>query len=76
MVQGEETGEDLLGGERVGPAVGGEDGLVEGAVGVVEPGGALVVELGERAVLEVDFLRFHFESPSFRNGLLSVLRWI
>ena len=41
MVEGEEVREDLLGGEGVGsgPAVGGEDGFVEGAVGVREPGG-------------------------------------
>ena len=49
MVEGEEVGEDLLGGEGfgIGPAVGGEDGLVEGAVGVAEPGGAVVVKVGE-----------------------------
>ena len=33
------------------PAVGGEDGFVEGAVEVVEPGGVLVVELSECALL-------------------------
>jgi hypothetical protein len=31
VVEGEETGEDLLVGEGGGPAVGGEDGFVEGA---------------------------------------------
>lgn len=41
MVEGEEAGEDFLGGEVGGPVVGGENGLVEGAVGVGEPGGAL-----------------------------------
>ena len=64
VVEGEEVGEDLLGGEGLtikfqGPAVGGEDGLVEGAVGVFQPGafagGAEVVELGEGAVFEVGF---------------------
>ena len=49
MVEGEEMGEYLLGGEVGGPAVGGEDGFVEGAVGVGEPGGTLVVEVGEGA---------------------------
>ena len=39
--------------ERVGPAVGGEDGLVEGAVGVREPGGTLVVEVGEGALFQI-----------------------
>src|ERR1035441_7697543 len=53
MVEGEESGEDLLGGEVGGPAVGGEGGFVEGAVGVREPGGALVVEVGQGAFLEV-----------------------
>ena len=53
MVEGEETGEYLLGGEVGGPAVGGEDGFVEGAVGVGEPGGTLVVEVGEGAFFQV-----------------------
>jgi len=37
VVEGEEVGEDLLGGEGGWPAVGGEDGQVEGAVGVFQP---------------------------------------
>jgi len=42
VVEGEEAGEDFLVGEGLtiqfqGPAVGGEDGLVEGAVGRGEP---------------------------------------
>lgn len=36
----------------MGPAVGVEDGLVEFAVGQVEPGGTVVVEVGEGAFLE------------------------
>ena len=56
VVEGEEVGEDLLGGEVGGPAVGGEDGFVEGAMGVGEPVGARVVEVGEGAFLEF-FLR-------------------
>ena len=44
-VEGEEAFEDLLVGDVVGPAVGVEDGGVEGAVEVVEPGGSLVVEV-------------------------------
>ncbi len=52
VVQGEEVGEDLLGGEGGGPAVGGEDGLVEGSVGVDEPLGASVVEVGKGALLQ------------------------
>ena len=36
------------------PAVGGCDGAVEGVVGVGEPARALVVEIGERALLQLD----------------------
>jgi len=59
VVEGEEAGEDFLVGEVGRPAVGGEDGFVEGAVGVGEPlhfsFSASVVELGEGAVFEVGF---------------------
>jgi hypothetical protein len=59
VVEGEEVAEYLLSGEVGGPAVGAEDGIVEGAVGVFQPGafscGAEVVELGEGSVLEVGF---------------------
>ena len=40
----------------VGGFVGGEDGAVELCVGELEPGGALVVEVGESAFLERDSL--------------------
>jgi hypothetical protein len=53
VVEGEEMGEDLLVGEGGGPGAGGEDGFVEDAVGVGEPLGAGVVELGEGSGLEV-----------------------
>jgi len=36
----------------MGPAVGGEDGGVEFLMGEVEPGGALVVEVGEGPLFE------------------------
>ena len=58
MIEGEEAGEDVLFGEVGGifrPAVGGEDGAVEGAVSVGEPGGTLVIEVGEGALLQVGF---------------------
>jgi hypothetical protein len=59
VVQGEEAGQDLLGGEVSGPAVGGEHGLVEGAMSVFQPGafagGTEVVELGEGAVFQISF---------------------
>ena len=51
-VEGEEGGEEVVVGHRWVPAVGGEDGGVEFFVGEGEPGGALVVEIGERALLE------------------------
>ena len=52
-VEGEEAFEDLLVGDVVGPAVGVEDGGVEGSVEVVKPGGALVVKVGQGALLEL-----------------------
>ena len=59
MVEGQEAGEDFLVGKVGGPAVGGEDGVVEGAVGIGQPFhfafGAGVVELGEGAVFEIGF---------------------
>jgi hypothetical protein len=45
QTEGQEGGEDLFIGHRGGPAVGRVDGGVQGAVGVVEPGGAAVVEV-------------------------------
>ena len=52
-VEGEEAGEDFVVGEVGRPAVGGGDGGVEFLVRHVEPGGALVVEVRERALFEV-----------------------
>jgi len=49
VVQGEEPGEDFVAGEVGRPAVGGEDGLIEGAVSVGQPLGALIVEIGQSA---------------------------
>jgi len=46
VVEGEKAGEDFVSGERGGPAVGGEDGFVKGAVGVGKPFGTLVIEVG------------------------------
>jgi hypothetical protein len=43
-----ESLDDLAVGQVIGPAVGGEDRFVEFLVGQVEPGGTLVVEVGER----------------------------
>jgi hypothetical protein len=44
--------QDFVVGEVVGPAVGVEDGVVELAVGVLEPGGVLVVEVGQGVGVE------------------------
>jgi hypothetical protein len=52
VIQGQEAGEDFVFGEVGGPTVGGEYGFVEGAMGVGEPFGALIVEVGEGALLE------------------------
>ncbi len=52
-VEIEEAGEEVVVGYVGGPAVGGEDGVVEGPVGVAEPGRHPVVELGEGALLEL-----------------------
>jgi hypothetical protein len=48
---------DLGGVFVVGPGVGGPDGAVEGGVAVLEPGGALIVEVGEGALLEFGLRR-------------------
>jgi hypothetical protein len=48
-VQCQEAGEDIVVGEVGGPAVGGGHGGVEGGMGVGQPGGTLVVEIGEGA---------------------------
>ena len=53
VVELEEPGEDFFTGERVGPAVGGEDSAVKGFVGVGEPGGTLIIEVGEGAVFQL-----------------------
>ena len=58
VVEGEESGKDVLfrEGRRVfRPAIGGEDGTVENVMGVSEPLGEGVVELGEGAVFQVRF---------------------
>jgi hypothetical protein len=58
LVEGEEAGEDRVVVEPAGapvlaPAVGLGDRGVEPGVGLVEPGGALVVEVGQRALLGI-----------------------
>jgi hypothetical protein len=52
LVELKEPREDLVVRKVGRPAIGGGDGGVELAVGVVEPGGALVVEIGEGALLQ------------------------
>lgn len=57
-VELEEAGEDVLIGDffirNYGPAVGGEDGVVERAVSVLEPGGVFVIEVGKGARLSAN----------------------
>ncbi len=51
-VEVEEAGQEIIVRDVGGPGVGGEDGVVEGGVGVAEPGWHGVVELGQGALLE------------------------
>jgi hypothetical protein len=52
-IERQESGQEFVVGKFAGPAVGGEDGGVELLVREVEPGRALVVEIRERALLEL-----------------------
>jgi hypothetical protein len=52
MVQGEQALADLLVGEVDGPAIGSGHGFVELLVREIEPGRPLVVEVGQRALLQ------------------------
>lgn len=54
QIQGEQAGERVLGRNVLGPTVGGGDGAVERVVGVGEPTRALIVEIGQGALLELD----------------------
>ena len=53
----------------VGGGVGGEDGFVELEVGDFEPGGALVVEVGEGAFFEAGVFGGELERMSFAQKL-------
>jgi hypothetical protein len=61
----------LLVGDVGRPAVGGENGSVQLAVGQVEPGGPLVVEIGQRPLLEAGADPGEFVSPVKKTGWLS-----
>jgi hypothetical protein len=52
QIQLQQPRQNLLNAHTRIPAIGGEDGGVEFFVGEVEPGGAFVVEVGERALLQ------------------------
>ena len=75
MVQGEQAGQDIFFLEVGGPSVGGKDGFVECAVGVGEPLGTLVVEVGQGAfgkVARVDVWRVEpgvAEADEFAGGV-------
>lgn len=53
QIQREQFFKNLFVGQIGGPTVGGGDGFVELAVGEIEPGGAFVVEVGERALRQL-----------------------
>ena len=52
-VQLQQRRQQVVVGHRGGPGVGGEDGFVEFFLGQIEPGGAVVVEVGERALFDL-----------------------
>jgi hypothetical protein len=56
VVELEEAAKNLVAGERVFPSVGREDGAVEGLMCIGQPGGKLVVEIGEGAVLNLGWV--------------------
>jgi hypothetical protein len=72
VVEGEEASEDFVAGEVGGPAVGGKDSLVEGAMGVIEPSAlafvAQVVEVGEGAVLQLLGLDLRWVEPGIAEA--------
>ena len=53
-VEGEQARQRLLGRDVLRPAVGGGDGAVEFVMRVGEPARTLVVEIGQRALFELD----------------------
>jgi len=55
VIQGEQALEDIGIGESGRPAVGGKDGFVEHAMRIGQPRGPLVVEVGKRAILALQF---------------------
>ena len=66
-IECQQAGEDLLVGCRLGleivPPVCGPDGAVEGGVGMGQPGGAGVVEVGEGPLLQLGFARVRRVEP-------------
>ena len=52
QVQGQQALQDFGVAEAGGPAVGRSYGGVQGSVGVGQPGGALVVEVGQRPLFQ------------------------
>ena len=52
-IEGEEVGQEVVGGDVGRPAVGIEDGAVQAGVDVARLGGALVVEVGQGARLQL-----------------------
>ena len=65
QVEGEEVFEDGCVGEIGGPAVGGGYGGVQRDVEVGEPGGTLVVEVGQGALFQFRFRGVGWVEPTF-----------
>ena len=68
MVELEEAAKNLVAGERVFPSVGREDGAVEGLMCIGQPGGKLVVEIGEGAVLNLGWVDAWRVEPCVANA--------
>jgi hypothetical protein len=58
QVESQQLLEALLVAEVGGPAIGGGDGGIEALMGQVQPGGTLVVKVGEGAFLLLEFASF------------------
>jgi hypothetical protein len=77
QIQVQEAGEDLLIRQVRRPTVGGGDRLIQAAVGQVEPGGTLVVEIRQRPLFEL-FCRFFIlgEQAGVADGAEAVGVWV
>jgi len=56
QVQGQQTGENLVVSQIIRPTVGSGNGFVQSLVGVIQPGRAGVVEVGQGPFFQVGFM--------------------